>query len=61
MLLWGEADTIFPRKRAEEMVAQFADCRGLESIEGAKLLVHEERPEEVGDRLLRFLGDDAAR
>jgi pimeloyl-ACP methyl ester carboxylesterase len=55
LLLWGEDDTIFPLARARSMVAQLPDCRGLIAIPGAKLFVHEEKPAEVADHLLRFL------
>lgn len=54
LMVWGADDPTFPVPRAEEMVGQFPDCRGLKTIPKAKLLVHEERPEEVVNHLLPF-------
>ena len=54
-LIWGEQDPFFPIRHAREMVSQFTDCRGLVSIPGAKLLVHEEKPEAVVTPMLAFL------
>lgn len=55
LLIWGEEDRIFPVQRARSMVAQFADCRGLHVVPGAKLFVHEEQPEVVAAHILAFL------
>ncbi len=55
LLVWGEKDSFFPVERAREMVPQFADCRGLRVIPGAKLLVHEEKAEAVAGAVLDFL------
>jgi pimeloyl-ACP methyl ester carboxylesterase len=54
-LVWGANDPIFPVARARMMVEQFARCDGLTAIAGAKLLVHEENPDEVVDVALRAL------
>jgi pimeloyl-ACP methyl ester carboxylesterase len=55
LLVWGEDDPIFPVALAREMAKQFADCRGLVAIPRAKLLVHEERPQQVAAAVLPFL------
>jgi pimeloyl-ACP methyl ester carboxylesterase len=57
LLIWGERDTIFPVERARTMAAQFPDCRGFVVVPGAKLLVHEERPQVVAEHICRFLSD----
>lgn len=54
-LLWGADDPTFPIALARAMVRQFPDARLVE-IPGAKLLVHEEKPEEVARAALDFLG-----
>lgn len=54
MLIWGEADTIFPAQRARVMVSQLADCRGFHVVPGAKLLVHEEQPALVAEHIRGF-------
>lgn len=54
LLLWGERDPFFPVEEARRMVPQFADCRGLVSIPGCKLLPHEEKPELVAKYILDF-------
>jgi len=55
LFIWGEQDSIFPVRRARAMVEQLADCRGFAVVPEAKLLVHEERPAEVAQRILSFL------
>ena len=47
LLVWGQDDPTFPIDRARAMVPQLAHCDGLRAIAGAKLLVHEEQPDEV--------------
>ena len=54
-LIWGADDPTFPVSRAREMVQQLPDGRLVE-IPGAKLLVHEEKPDEVARAALAFLG-----
>jgi pimeloyl-ACP methyl ester carboxylesterase len=55
LLIWGRDDPVFPVERARAMAAQLGDCRGFEVVDGARLLVHEERPEEVARRSLTLL------
>ena len=54
LLVWGEDDPTFPVDQAEEMAKQFPHCAGVVRIPKAKLLVHEERPDEVAAPLLEF-------
>ena len=54
VLVWGAEDAYFPVPFAKEMAGQFADAR-LEVIEGAGLLAHEERPDQVAEALLPVL------
>jgi haloalkane dehalogenase len=53
--IWGENDPTFPISRARVLESQLPDCRGFRVIPAAKLLVHEERPEEVAEAILAFL------
>jgi pimeloyl-ACP methyl ester carboxylesterase len=53
-LLWGADDPTFPLPRARAMVRQFPDARLVE-IPGAKLLAHEEKPQDVTRAALAFL------
>jgi haloalkane dehalogenase len=55
LFIWGEEDVTFPLQRARVMSEQLPDCRGFAVIPAAKLLVHEERPAEVAQHVLRFL------
>jgi len=55
LFVWGADDPTFPIERARSMTAQLPDCRGLVAIPRARLLVHEERPEEVARAALSFL------
>ncbi|MDR3419143.1 MAG: alpha/beta hydrolase [Nevskia sp.] len=55
LLLWGEDDPTFPTAHARDMVGQIPDCR-LVAVAGARLLVQEERPEQVVRAVLDFLG-----
>jgi pimeloyl-ACP methyl ester carboxylesterase len=54
LFVWGEDDATFPIGRARSMVGQIPDCRGLQAVPGASLLVHEERPEAVAEHALAF-------
>lgn len=56
LLLWGEDDPTFPAPLAREMAGQFADCRYV-GVSGAKLLLHEERPQRVTREVLDFLAE----
>jgi pimeloyl-ACP methyl ester carboxylesterase len=53
-LIWGTDDPTFPVEYARKMVKQFPDARLVE-IPGAKLLVHEEKPQDVARAVLTFL------
>src|SRR5258708_38139727 len=54
-LIWGADDPTFPVALARAMVKQFPDA-SLVEIPSAKLLVHEEKPEEVLHAVVPFLG-----
>lgn len=54
LLIWGEDDPTFPVSLAREMVPQFPNAR-LVAIRGARLLVHEEKPDLVAAAALPFL------
>ncbi len=54
LLIWGADDTTFPVQHARTMVEQFANAQ-LTEIPGAKLMVHEEKPDDVARATLRFL------
>ena len=54
LLVWGEDDPTFPIGAARSMAAQFADCRGLVTVPKTKLLLHEEKPSEVLEKVLPF-------
>ncbi len=53
-LIWGLDDPTFPIGLAREMLAQFPDAELVE-IPGARLLAHEEKPEQVAAAVLEFL------
>ena len=53
-LVYGADDPFFPVERAKEMVPSFPDAQ-LTVVPGAKLFVHEERPQQVADALLPVL------
>ena len=53
-LVWGDQDPFFPVAAARQMVDTFPDAR-LETIEGAGLFSHEERPQQVAEALLPTL------
>jgi haloalkane dehalogenase len=55
LFVWGADDPTFPLERAKPMCAQLRSCRGIVPIEGARLLVHEEKPAEVTREALAFL------
>ncbi len=56
LLLWGEDDPTFPVARARAMASQLPECRGVVAVAGAKLLVHEEKPEAVSEAVRGFAG-----
>jgi pimeloyl-ACP methyl ester carboxylesterase len=53
-LIWGANDPTFPIDLARAMVNQFPHAE-LVAIDGAKLLVHEEKPAEVAREVLALL------
>jgi pimeloyl-ACP methyl ester carboxylesterase len=55
LLIWGADDPTFPVALARPMAKQIPTCRGLVEIPGARLLVHEEKPDEVARAALDFL------
>jgi haloalkane dehalogenase len=60
LLIWGEADTIFPVQRARAMTEQLGNCKGFVTVPGTKLLVHEEQPAQVARHVLEFLAAGGA-
>jgi pimeloyl-ACP methyl ester carboxylesterase len=52
--VWGDQDKFFPVERAKEMIPEFATAT-FETIFGAGLFAHEERPAEVAGALLPTL------
>ena len=52
-MIWGADDPTFPIGLAREMTTQFARPAPLTEISGAKLMVHEEKPQAVADAFLR--------
>jgi pimeloyl-ACP methyl ester carboxylesterase len=55
LFVWGAQDPTFPVARARAMVDQFPSPAGFHEIAGAKLFVHEERPDDVARLLASFL------
>jgi haloalkane dehalogenase len=53
--LWGADDPTFPVNLAEQMCSQFTPPCTLHRIAGARLLPHEERPDELLAHLVPFL------
>ncbi|UUY08379.1 alpha/beta hydrolase [Pseudomonas sp. J452] len=54
-LIWGSDDPTFPEPLARDMAHQFKRRGGFYSLDKAKLLVHEERPEKVADLIKHCL------
>jgi len=55
LFVWGKEDPTFPEKPAQEMVAQLPAVECFHSISGAKLFVHQEKPEEVSAYIRKFM------
>jgi pimeloyl-ACP methyl ester carboxylesterase len=55
LMIWGADDPTFPVERAREMAFQFNPTARLTVIDNAKLLVHEERPDQVAAAITQFL------
>jgi haloalkane dehalogenase len=53
LLIWGADDPTFPIAHARRMVQQFGNAKLVE-VPGARLLVHEEKPEAVVKAILSF-------
>ena len=62
LMIWGADDPVFPVADAVVIERQLPDCRGFVKVAGAKLFVHEEKPQEVARLALEFfLAADATR
>ena len=55
LFVWGETDPFFPVKHAREMTTQFAGPTRFEVVANARLLVHEEHPEQFAQLCAEFL------
>jgi len=55
LFIWGADDPTFPEQKAREMVGQFPNVAGFESIPDAKLFFYEERPAEVARLIEGFI------
>ncbi|MGH8458221.1 MAG: alpha/beta fold hydrolase [Nevskiales bacterium] len=55
LLVWGEDDPTFPVSRARVLVDQLGNCRGFITVPRTKLLLYEEKPAEVLEKILPFL------
>jgi pimeloyl-ACP methyl ester carboxylesterase len=56
-MLWGDEDPTFPVARAEAMRSQFARPPAFHRIHAARLMPHEEQPQQVLEHLLPFLAN----
>jgi pimeloyl-ACP methyl ester carboxylesterase len=55
LFIWGADDPTFPEHLARKMAGQFMRVRAFHSVPGARLLVHEEKPDEVVRLAVPFL------
>ena len=55
LLLWGEDDKTFPVELAQEICKQFTCSYHFVRIQGASLMPHEEKPNQILEHLLPFL------
>jgi pimeloyl-ACP methyl ester carboxylesterase len=55
LFIWGADDPTFPEPQAREMMTQFPQVAGFDSIANAKLFFYEEHPQEVARLIERFL------
>ena len=53
--IWGVEDETFPLEQARAMADQFPNNHGIKEVFGARLFVHEERPEEVARDVIGFV------
>jgi len=58
LVAWGVEDPFFPVADAERLAERFPNAR-LERLDGASLLVPEDRPERLAERIAAFLGRTA--
>ncbi len=61
LLVWGEDDRTFPLPLARAMAHQFPAGEGIAVIPHARLLPHEERPDDVCAHVVPFLARTTAR
>lgn len=54
LLIWGARDPFFPVRHARDMTTQFAGPTRFEVVQDAKLLVHEEHPEQFAALMTSF-------
>ncbi len=59
LFVWGEGDPFFPVEKAREMAEQFGGPTRFEVIEKARLLVHEEHPEQFASLCADFIAESA--
>jgi haloalkane dehalogenase len=59
LLIWGDADTIFPVEKARLMTPQFAGGARFVVLPGGKTFVHEEQPEAFLRHALPFLSSSS--
>ena len=55
--IWGSDDLTFPLAQAKRMYQQFPNAREFITIENARLYIHEDRPDEVTQRLRKVLAE----
>ena len=55
LLVWGANDPVFPVGFARKMAEQFKNLGGFVEVPGARVLPHEEKPDEVAKATLDFL------
>jgi pimeloyl-ACP methyl ester carboxylesterase len=54
LLVWGAGDPTFPLEPGRRMASDFPNCRGFREIPNTRLLLHEERPQEVAKEVIGF-------
>ena len=55
LFVWGADDPTFPEPQAREMARQFPNVVAFHRVKSSKLLVHEERPQDVARHIEGFL------
>jgi len=56
LVVWGAQDTVLPPRVAERFVELIPGAQGPVLIDGASHFLQEDRPDELADAILRFLG-----